>query len=221
MSTSQDLISPAPTTTRGRPSLLRTTLGFRRCPGTQTKNRLICAHQFRQPIQVLGAPIKRSGAYTRRKRGRCAHATWQVACQLRLGGAPRPVGAHGGGASVATTTILPEPAFCGRGFCSGRLRQPAVTRTHTATPHARPRRRAKPQPHPGSGTSPRPPAPEPGFHATRPSPRMRWLISPSPVRRGTLPRRAERDDLRPARPWRQRPTLPRRARWRAAVFPGP
>jgi hypothetical protein len=38
-----------------------------------------------------------------------------------------PVGSHGGGASVATTATLPEPAFGSRGFCpvgSGSLQLP-------------------------------------------------------------------------------------------------
>src|SRR5215831_1937804 len=50
-----------------------------------------------------------------------------MACPLRLSGAPRPVGARGGGASVATTATLPEPAFCSCGFCpasSGSLQLP-------------------------------------------------------------------------------------------------
>ena len=34
-----------------------------------------------------------------------------MACPLRLSGALRPIGARGGGASVAITATLPEPAF--------------------------------------------------------------------------------------------------------------
>jgi hypothetical protein len=45
------------------------------------------------------------------------------------------VGADGGGASVAATATLPEPAFCSCGFCSGRQRQPAVTRRGTGASH--------------------------------------------------------------------------------------
>jgi hypothetical protein len=87
--------------------------------------------------------------------GKCRHAraesaTWRtyaaearplcsryvaMACPLRLSGTPRPVGARGGGASVATVAALPEPAFCSQGVLSGRQRQSAVTRGGSGVSH--------------------------------------------------------------------------------------